>query len=48
MANELYMGKFDSIDNWTVITEEEKAEIEEEIAKKQEGREKQSEEVAEK
>lgn len=32
-SKELYMGKFDSIDNWALVTEEEKIAYEEEKAK---------------
>lgn len=28
ISKEIYLGKLDSIDNWTVITEEEKTELE--------------------
>ena len=44
-ATELYMGKFDSIENWTVVSEEEKARLEEEIKAKHEEEEKNSHEA---
>lgn len=43
ITDDLFLGKFDSIDNWTVITEEEKTAFEEEQKKKQEERDKPSE-----
>lgn len=35
ITNDLYMGKFDSINNWEVITEEEKLAFEKEQKKKE-------------
>lgn len=35
ITKELYMGKFDSINNWSVITEEEKLQYEEEQKQKE-------------
>jgi hypothetical protein len=33
ITRDIYLGKFDSIENWTVITEEEKVQFEEEKQK---------------
>lgn len=43
ITDDLFLGKFDSIDNWTVITEEEKTAFEEEQKKEQEELDKPSE-----
>ena len=36
ITSDLYLGKFDSIDNWTMITEEEKKKFDEEQEAKKE------------